>query len=311
MASGRQVQPRRDLPIGPLILVVGTVGLVLMLVGSGRGHPVSAQPNGGQPCGSRATGWSNATVNGFQGTVREVTREPDLMGGGTPAAAERLVVTLALTNQSGEVIPLAGGTTVAVVTCDGDVLSPNAGSTVDPALLTMEPGAELDLTFTFILTPGIEPERIVVRRTDGDRCIGQLGFPMTIRDSAAVTPTIAANQPTPAATAFASCDGGLATTGAWSSGTSGADGVDAADGASGHSTPSVIPRGSVSTSTAGDSGTATGGRGCDGEDAVGANATGGDGGDGGNAVAGTDSAEVVGADCTPEADSRRPSAMTS
>jgi len=311
MGSNQVEHPRRDLPIGPFILVVGAACLVLILMGFGRGAPANAQTNPDQPCGAPATGWSNATVNGFQGTVREVTREPDLVGGGTAAAAELLVVTLAFTNQSGEVIALTGGTTVAVLTCDGDALSPNAGSRVDPALLNMEPGAELELQFTFIVTPGAEPERIVIRRTDGDRCLGQLGFPLTIRDSSAGTPTIAATEPTPAAAAFATCDGGSATTGASSSGTTEADGVDGANGTVGQETPSAILRESVSTSATDDTGTATGGRGCDGEDAVGAGATGGDGGDGGDAVSGTGDADVVGADCIPEADAHRPTAMTS
>ncbi len=245
----------------------------------------AAQPLGDGTCGTPATGWSTATVAGFQGTVNEVIREPDLMGAGTAAAAERLVVTLAFSNESEDFISLARGTTVVVLTCDGKVLSPSAGARIDPAALDMAPGAELKIQFTFILTPGTEPERIVVRRTDGDRCLGQLGFSLSIRESAAMTPTPrptdAPAQSTPPTGAFATCDGGSATAGSSSSGSSGT----------------------------GEAGTATGGRGCDGEDGVGigAGATGGDGGDGGDAVSGPGGEEIIGADCTPEAGSIRTS----
>lgn len=280
--------PRALAPIVALGMAV--IGLLLAFAGSGRWDEARAQDHPSAACGTPATGWSTASVNGFGGTVREISREPDLVGTGTATAAERLVVTLALTNQSREVISLREGTIVAILTCDGEVLSPNAGSPVDPEALDLAPGATLELPLTFNLPAGIQPERVVVRRMDGNRCAGQLGFPLALPGTDAATPTITAGAPTPAANAFASCEGGMATTGASSSAT-GNDGTTTGG--------ETIPQGQ--SGEAGGSGSATGGRGGDGEDAVGtgSGARGGDGGDGGAAVSGS-SVDVVGADCTPE-----------
>lgn len=308
------VQTRRPRP-GRTFAILGALGLVVALAGSPRWDGAGAQVNTAELCGTAATGWSTATVDGFQGTVADVDREADLMGAGTAPAAERLVVTLELTNASSEVISLRQGTVVAVLTCDGEVLSPNAGATIDPEALDMAPGATLEIPFTFILPLGSEPERLVVRREEPDRCLGQLGFPLAIPEPNAVTPTVPAGEPTPAANAFATCDGGMATTGASFSGTS-----DDGSTTGGIITPDdpgsdATGSGSADSGSAG-TGSATGGRGCDGEDAIGAGsgASGGDGGDGGAAVSGAGAAtgvDVVGADCTPEARTSTGPRMTS
>lgn len=185
-----------------------------------------AQDDSAGSCGAPATGWSNATVNGFSGTVTAVTREPDAVGAATPPAADRLVATLAFTNESDEVISLGAGTTVALLTCDGHVLSPSAGARIDPETLTMAPGAELEIPFTFILPAGTEPERIVVRIEPDGRCLGQLGFPLAIQidATATATATASAEGETPETAIFATCAGGSATTGAAASGTDGTGG---------------------------------------------------------------------------------------
>ena len=305
-------------------LAVATASAVIPnLVWSGWPGPyrgVAATP--AEACGEPATNWGTATVNGLRGELHAVSRELDTSGAATPAAADRLMAEIQLTNESTAAITLGANAKIAIVTCDGDVLSPNAGGAVDPEALDLEPGTSLDLRLTFTVPAGTELDRIVIRIQPDRACFAQIAFPLTVRTAVVVTPTAPAARSSPVPEVMRPCEGGSATSGAATSGRSGAEtsgmpavttgghGCDGGDATGGDATGGHGGDGGEATGgdatggDGGDGGDATGGNATGGDGGAGGDATGGDGGDatGGDAIAGSGAESVRGADCTPAAD---------